>query len=284
MGAETSMNREKLWIIGGLLIVFGGSLFGLFVLSNESFYYFSGYSTYTIGFLIAGLIASIFGFLITIACLDHSKSQIKAADNTTKIRIVLIAVALLYLPLIGYLITIDYEWTVQALIIESFQPSFAFYGTFTVSSYNALFGTLLTFGIFVLPFVVNESGILNHYSGEPVTDLCAEGQSIESAEDSFTRLVAFLKRRLGRIKNYALPIGLSLALLGSCLVGLPYFLFIDGPLTYDLETEIWFIKDYKGFIRGQLMLFGLLFLLIGVILIGVYIRRARHSAGKEKLN
>jgi len=186
--------------------------------------------------------------------------------------------------LIGYLITIDYEWTVQALIIESVQPSFAFYETFTLSSYSTLFGTLLIFGIFVLPFVVNESGILNHYSGEPVTDYGEEGQTIESAEDSFTRLVAFLNRRLGRIKNYALPIGTSLAIFGSCLVGLPHFLFIDGPLTYDLETETWFIKDYKGFIRGQLMLIGLLFLVIGVILIGVYIRRRRNSADKEKLS
>jgi hypothetical protein len=274
----TTMNRENLWIIGVLLIVFGGSLFGLFMLSNEGFYYFGDLSMYTIGFLITGLIASIFGFLVTLTCLDRGK-----ADNTTKIRIVLIAMIILYLPLIGYLMTVDQEWTVRALIIESFQPSFGFYETFTLSSYSVLFGTLLAFGIFVLPFAVNEIGILNHHPSEPFTDYGAEGQTIEAAEDSFTRFVAFLKRRLGPIKNYVLPVGITLVILGCGLVGLPRFIFIDGPLTYDPEVEIWFIKDYKGFIRGKLLLFGLLFLVTGLVLIGVYIRRRRNSADKEKL-
>lgn len=265
------MNWEKLWILGVLLIVFGGSLFGLFVLSNESFY-FSGYNSYTIGFLITGIIVSVFGFLLTLACLDHSK-----ADNTTKIRIVLTAVTILYLPLIGYLMCINQEWTVRALIIEQFQLSFGFYETFTLSNYSALFGTLLAFGIFVLPFAVNELGIMNHTPDESFTDYGENGQTVESAEDSFTRFIAFLKRRLGQIRNYVLPVGLSLAVLGSCLVGLPHFLFIDGLWTYDLETETWYIKDYKGFIRGQLLLVGLLLLVIGVILIVVHIRRRRNS-------
>jgi len=276
------MNREKLWIIGVLIIVFGGFLIGLFMLSNEGFPYFSDLITYTIGFLITGLIASIFGFLFTINCLDRREKAETKADNTTKIRILLITMTILYLIPIGYLMSIDCEWTVRALIIGSL----GFYGTFTITSYSALFATLLTFGIFVLPFVINESGILDHYPDEQPADIEMEGQTFEDAEDSFDRFAAFLKRRLSpikKIKNYALPIGIPLTILGSCLVGLPHFLFIDGPWTYDPKAEIWFIKDYRGYIRGQFLLIGLLFLAVGLILVIHHIRHRRNSADKENL-
>jgi hypothetical protein len=209
---------------------------------------------------------SLFGFLFTIICLDRCEEAETKADNTTKIRIVLIAVTIIYLILIGYLMRIDYEWTVQALIIGSF----GFYGTFTITSYSALFATLLIFGIFVLPFVIKESGILDDYPDEPPDDLEEEGYTIEEAEKSFDRFAAFLKRRFGplkKIKKFTLPIGIAFTILGSCLVGLPYFFIKDGPLTYDPKTEIWFIKDYKGFLRGQLLLIGILFLVVGLILI-----------------
>ena len=274
------MNREKLWIIGVLMIVVGGFLIGLFVLSIEGFPYFSDLITYTIGFLITGLIASIFGFLFIIICLDRCEEAETKADNTTKIRIVLIAVIILYLISIGYLMSIDYEWTVRALIVGSL----GFYGTFTISSYSALFATLLTFGIFVLPFVINKSGILDDYPDGQPDDLEMEGQTFEDAEESFDRFVAFLKRRFGpikKIKNYALPIGIPLTILGSCLMGLPHFLFIDGPWTYDPKAEIWFIKDYKGFIRGQFLLIGLLFLAVGLILVIHHIRIAETQRRKK---
>ncbi len=275
------MNREKLWIIGVLLIVFGGSLFGLFVFSNENIYYYNGLSTYAIGFFITGLITSVLGFLLTLTSLDSGKSQIKT--NTTKIRIVLTVTIIIYLFLIGYLIYTDQEWTVKAFIVHSFKPSFGFYETFTWSSYSVLYGTLLIFGIFILPFVVNELGILDHQPGVPFVDYGEEGQTVESAENSVMRLIAYLKRRrLGRIKNFVLPVGFSLIILGSCLVGLPQFVFLDGPWTFDPKVEVWYIKDYKGFIRGKLMLIGVLLLVVGIILILVYIRYRRNST--KKLN
>lgn len=259
-----------------LLIIFSGSLFGLFVLSNEDMSYFNGLSIYSIGFLITGLITSVLGFLLTLASLDSSKTMTKT--NTTRMRIVFSVTTILYLFLIGYLIYTNQQWTVNALIIEAFQPSFGFYETFTWSSYSILFGTLLIFGIFILPFVVNESGILNYYPDIPFTDYGEEGQTIESAEDSVTRLAAYLKRRqLGRIKTLVLPVGLSLTILGGLLMGLPHFMFIDGPLTYDLEEEIWYIEDYKGFIRGKLLLLGVFLLVVGVVLILVHTRQNRNS-------
>ncbi len=270
------MNREKLWIIGVLIIVFGGSLFGSFVLSNEGIYYFSILSDYSIGFFITGLITSILGFLLTLASLDSDKSTIKR--NTTRIRIVFAIIIILYLFLIGYLIYTDQEWTVKAFIIHSFKPSFGFYETFTWSSYSVLFGTLIVFGVFILPFAVNELEILNHHPDVPFKDYGKEGQTVESAENSVSRLTEYLKKKgVGRIKTLVLPVGLSLTILGCCLVGLPHFLFMDGPWTFDPEVEVWYIKDYKGFLRGKLLLIGVLLLVVGIIFILVYIRHRRNS-------
>ncbi len=278
--------KEKLVIIGALMIVVGVFFIGLFMLSNERFYYFSELIPCTVGFLITGLIASFFGFLLSMIHLHGCEDSELKTDNTTKIRVVLIAVSVLYLILIGYLMTINYEWTVQPLIIElDDYPLLGFHYGFTISSYSALFATLLIWGIFVLPFVIAETGFLDDSPDEQPVDL-EEGQSIEGTEDAFDRFVAFLKRRLGpmkKIKNYTLPIAIAFAILGSCLVGLPHFLFIDDPWTLDPKTETLFIKDYKGFIRGQLLLIGILLLVIGLILIIHYIRRRRHSVDKEIL-
>ena len=278
--------KEKLWIIGALMIVVGVFFIGLFMLSNEGFYYFSELIPYTVGFLITGLIAPFFGFLLAMIHLHrYEDSEIKT-DNTTKIRVVLIAVTVLYLILIGYLMAINQEWTVRALIIESFDPSLGFHSGFTISSYNAFFATLLIWGIFVLPFLIAETGFLDDSPDKQAHNLEEEGYTIEEAEETFDRFVAFLKRRLGsmkKIKNYSLPVGITSAILGCCLVGLPHFLFIDGPWTLDPKVEIWFIQDYKGIIRGQLLLIGILLLVIGLILIIHYIRRRRHSVGKEIL-
>jgi len=204
-------------------------------------------------------------------------------ENKTKIRIALTSVTVLFLILIGYLMITDYRWTVEALIVGSF----AFFGTFTISSNTALFVTLLIFGIFVLPFVINELGILDDSTDEPLDNFDMEkGQSIEEAEEQVDRLFGFLKSRFGSIKkirNYPLPIGIMSAILGSCLMILPSFFLIDSKPIWILETEEWFVKEYYGFIRGQLLLIGILLLVIDIILIRLYIRRRRHLADKEKL-
>ena len=186
-------------------------------------------------------------------------------DSKTKKRIVLTLVSIPFLILIGYLLylsSIDYiyEWTVEALIIGSF----AFFDTFTFTKNNVLFVTLLTFGIFVLPFVIKESGILDNYTDEPPDADVEGGHTIEEAEESFDRFAGFLKSRfdpINKIKNYALPIGITLAILGGCLITLPSIFLIDSEPIFTPETEEWLLKDY-GFIRGQLLLIGVTFLII----------------------
>jgi hypothetical protein len=203
-------------------------------------------------------------------------------ESKTKIRIILASVTVLFLILIGYLMITDYRWTVEALIVGSF----AFFGTFTFTSYNALFVTLLSFGILVLPFVINELGILDDYHDEPPDSDVEKGQSIKEAEEQVDRLFGFLKSRFGSIKkirNYPLPIGILSAILGGCLMTLPSFYLTDSELIWIPETEEWFVREYYGFIRGHLLLIGILLLVIGLILIIRYIRRNSQSTIKEKL-
>ncbi|MBA7640209.1 hypothetical protein ES703_47874 [subsurface metagenome] len=201
-------------------------------------------------------------------------------DSKTKIRIALTSVTILFLILIGYFMITDYRWTVEALIIGSF----AFFGTFTISSYSALFATLLIFGIFVLPFVINELGILDNYPDEPPDADVERGYTIEKAEESFDRFSGFLKRQFGsinKIKNYTLPIEITSAILGGCLIGLAQFFLIDSQLIWNPKTETWVVEEYYGFIRGQLLLIGILLLAIGLILIIRYIRRNPQSTIKK---
>jgi hypothetical protein len=200
-------------------------------------------------------------------------------NSTTKIRIVLASVAVLFLILIGYLIYLnylDYEWTVQALIFGSF----GFFGTFTISSYSALFTTLLLFGIFILPFVINELGILDNHPDEPPDDFIETGQSVEEAEEQVDRLFGFLKGHFGSVKkigNLLLPIGITSAILGGFLITLPSIFLIDSELIFIPEAEEWFVREYYGFIRGQLLLIGILLLIIALIVIGLYIHRRPFS-------
>ncbi|TRZ53439.1 MAG: hypothetical protein D4S01_01340 [Dehalococcoidia bacterium] len=195
--------------------------------------------------------------------------------SITKLRIALIAVTALFLILIGYLLYLSYldyyyEWTVETLIVGSF----AFFGTFTFTSYNILFVTLLSFGIFVLPFVFGELGFLDDDSAEMV-----DAETIEG-EESFDRFAGFLKSRFASIKkirNYSLPIGIMSAIFGGCLMMLPSFLLIDSEPVWIPELEdnraAYFVEEYYGFIRGQLLLIGILLLVVGLILIIRYIRR-----------
>ena len=284
--------KENLWKIGALLIILGGSFLGLFMLSNEGFYVFSFLNLYAVGFLIMGFILFFFGFILTIICLDRYRESVIKQDNTNKIRAVLTAVAILCLILIRYLMSIDHEWTVKPLIIDVFESSFAFYYGFSISSNSVFFATLLLFGIFVLPFVIAETGFLDDSTDEQVHNLEEEAYTVEQSEESFDRFVAFLKRRFApimkmkkiknytlQIKNYTLPIARAFTILGSFLAVIPYFFFIDRPPEFDDITETWLIKEYNGFIRGQLLLIGLLLLIVGLTLIIYYIRRRRHSAG-----
>ena len=187
----------------------------------------------------------------------------------------------------------DSEWTIQSLIIGELagvpiEPSYAFYPEFTLSSNSLFYASLLIFGIFVLPIVIAETGFLDN-SPKQVHNLDEQGQTIVEAEEAFDRFGAFLKRRFNPTKkmrkakniknrkNYTLPLAIIFVILGSCLIGLPYFLIKDGLLTFDPEAGTSYIKDYVGVIRGQLLLLGILLLVVAIVLI---IRFRRNQTKK----
>ena len=278
------MNKENLLQIGVLLIIVGSFFISLFFLSNEEIHFMSDLIPYTAGFLITGIIASFFGFIFTIICLDQYEESGAKGGNTTKIRVVLIIVTAIFLILIGYLMYVNEEWEIKSLIIEEFDQIFAFYPTFILKSNDIMFATLATFGLFVLPFVINELGLLDDYPDEQLEDLGEEGQTIEKTEDQLDKFARFLKRQFGilkKIKNYTLPIGITLTVFGSCFIGLPYFFLIDSQIP-DPEAEEWFREVYYGLIRGQLFLIGILILVIGLILIIQYKRRRPNSEKKTE--
>ena len=148
------MNKEKLWVIGLLLVVLGVFLVSLFILSNEELRlasldtidypaellqpdkdFFSLLTPFAGSFLIGGSIVLFFGFLFTIICLNYYKETDSKPDNTIRIRFVLIIVTAIYLVLIGYLIYFDHEpWEFKAFIIEDFDQIFAFYPNFLLTS------------------------------------------------------------------------------------------------------------------------------------------------------
>ena len=92
-------------------------------------------------------------------------------NNTTKVRIVLGVATIIHLILIGYFLWMkiaqmpEFGWEIKALVIGSF----TIFEKFNLTSYNAFFITLISFGIFVLPFIIDESGILDNYPEEPTT-------------------------------------------------------------------------------------------------------------------
>ena len=137
---------------------------GLFMLSNEGFYFFEALNPYTPGFFIASLVALDFGALFALIPLFASEGK---KNNKAKIRIVLILAIVILLILLGYLLATKDEWTVEAWIIENHDEFYTIFGTFTIANYNAFFASLISLGIFVLPFAIAESGIFNNYPNEP---------------------------------------------------------------------------------------------------------------------
>jgi hypothetical protein len=274
------MNKEKLWIIGLLIFVFGIFLLSLFFLSNEESYFFSDSSHFAGGFLIAGSIVLFLGFLFTIICLNYYEGTDSKIGNTIKIRVFLTIVTTTYLVLIGYLMFFNHEpWEFKALIIEDFDQIFAFYPNFSITSYDVIFATLIVFGIFVLPFVINELGLLDSYPDKQLEDLIAEGQKSEKVKNHTDRSAVFLKRRfdtIKKIKNYILPMGVTITTLGCCFMVLPYFFFKDSPQIPDVKTGELFRETYQGLLRGQFFLMGILFLVIGIFFIRSYLRYRRH--------
>ena len=271
-----TLKKERLWIIGCLLIFIGAFLAVLFVLCNENFFFLSLLFPYSLGFFITGLITLIFGFMLTtIYGYNNEESDLKL-DNRNKTRAVLITVIIVYLILLGYLMNVNTEWNIRALIIQIFYQSYAFYPEFVVSSYQIFFVTLLLFGIFILPTIIVETGFLDDSSSKQINEENNEIPQKRELNLTSNRLVNWIKNTTDSIKKYEFTIGSTFTIFGSLLIILPYFLLLDSPLKVDPLTGLEYHEVYYGFNRGQFLLIGLFFLIVGLILFFYYIHR-RYS-------
>jgi hypothetical protein len=193
-------------------------------------------------------------------------------------RIVLASITIFFLIFIGYQLYLTaieqaYDFTVKVLVAGQFE----FFPTFTLSSYNIFFATVLIFSICVLPLVFEDAGFLDDNSEE---------SPYPQMEEQVDRLTGFLKSRFGsitKIKNYSLLIGIATAIIGGCLITLPSVFLIDEWVKRVYETgemmgqEYWYLEKYYGLVRGQLLLVGVLLLVVGVI---VAYRFYQHKMGR----
>jgi hypothetical protein len=269
--------EDNFFKIGELLIFVSAVFICLFLATNiVGLPYFVSFAG---GFAIAGFISLVFGFILTVI----SAYMLETELEITKInRNILTVVTALYIVLSAYSISTNAEWTIRPMIIENIagitiQPSYALYPEIIVTSNTIFYTALLTFGIFVLPFIFAEAGILDYQTEKKAQDY-EQGQTLEEAEKTIDRFSDSLKAKIGSkdnlknarpvkiLKTLTLPAATVFAFCGFCLVVLPHFLVKDGPLTID-PKGVEYIKDYMGVLRGQLLLVGILFLIVAILLI-----------------
>lgn len=271
---KKNLKKERPWIIGSLLIIVGAFLIVLFLLSNEKFFFLSLFFPYSLGFFITGLVTITLGFVLTII---YSYSDEELDAYRTEVRAHLITVTVIYLISIGYLMYVaNIEWEIQALIIQIFDQTYAFYSGFVVSSYQIFFPTLLLFGIFILPVIIVETGFLDDSPSKLINEKNNEISQKRELKLTLNRLVNWIRNTTDSIKKYEFTIGSTFTIFGGLLIILPYFLLLDSPLKVDPLTDLEYHEVYYGFNRGQLLLIGLFFLIVGLILLFYYIRR-RYS-------
>lgn len=272
--------KERLWIIGSLLIIIGTFLIVLFLLSNEKFFFLSLFFPYSLGFFILGITTLTLGFVIITIYAYNDEEIDPNTVNRTKIRAVLITVIVIYLISIVYLMDVNIEWEIQALIIQIFDQTYAFYPGFIVSSYQIFFETLVMFGIFILPTIIVEAGFLDDSPNKHFSEQNNGVYQKRELNITSNPLSNLTKNLTGTIKKYEFPIGLTFTIFGYLLIVLPYFFLIDSPLKLDSTTNLYYHEIYYGFSRGQFLLLGLFSLIIGLILF-FYYKHSRHSMKLE---
>ena len=231
------------------------------------------------GFLLLGFLLLIMGMIIFSKIFQRQKkhSKSKIIKLTSKRGIALASIAVLFLFLFGYFMYLnylDYEWTIDGW-------SFGRFDFFSNSIDGIFFTSLLIVYLFVLPLVIFKIKFLDNSPNEPQAIIENEPIAKEKHNSSIG-FIAFLKNGYISIKNYILPVGFILVILGGCLIVLPSRFFIDSYPDFILETKevsidviikpgYVFVEYYYGLIRGQLFLVGFSLLVFGFILIIRYI-------------
>ena len=184
--------------------------------------------------------------------------------NTSKARLVLFVAAALHLILLGYLSTIEFRREIDTLKVGSF----AVFDTITFTEYEAYFTVAFSFGILVLPFIIEKSRFLEDYPNEPPDADLEEGYTSKEAEEAVDRLFEY-------IKTHTLSTGVTLSAVGTFIL-FTLTTFLRNASTYNTRWQ----KDLTNeleFLHLPLLVIALTILAIGLALIGHHINKKRAS-------
>ncbi|MEJ2280679.1 MAG: hypothetical protein P8X97_01975 [Candidatus Bathyarchaeota archaeon] len=175
-----------------------------------------------------------------------------------------------------YLNYLDFEWMVNGW-------NFGGFNFFNNTSDGILFTSMLTSTIVFIPLFICKIGFLDNYANKSQTVIGKNNLKIKDKRSS-NRFITFLKTVLTAIKNYMLPVGFILVILGGCFMVFPSRLLIDSYPDFVLETGELFIEKYYGLIRGQLLLIGIPLLVLGLSLIIRFVLEIRKKEPKQRPN
>lgn len=249
-----------------------------YVLESNSVYF----NIRFFGFLSLGFLFSLIGILIIfpkILTKQKKYLELKKFEFDTKKGMIFILIAFLFLFLFGYLMYLnylDFEWMVNG---------WNFGGFYFFNNYadGILFTSMLTSIIVFIPLFICKIGFLDNYSDKSQTFIGKNDLKIKDKRSS-NRFITFLKTGLTAIKNYMLPVGFILVILGGCFMVFPSRLLIDSYPDFVLETGELFIEKYYGLIRGQLLLIGIPLLVLGLSFIIRFVLEIRKKEPKQRPN
>ena len=230
------------------------------------------------GFLSLGILLSLIGILIifpTIFTRQKKYLELKKFKLNTKKSMTFILIAIFFLFLFGYLTYLncqDFEWTFNGW-------NFGGFVFFNSSADSIFFMSLLIAIIVFIPLLIFKIGFLSNSADKSQTIIEENDHIFKEKQNDSSRL-EFSKSKYFVIKNYMLPIGFILLILGGCFMELPSRFLIDSYPNFLLENGNVFIEKYYGLIRGQLLLIGIPVLVFGFTLIARYVLEAKEKEPK----
>ena len=255
-----------------------------YILELNSFYF----NIRFFGFLLSGFLLSLIGVLIIFpSILPHQKNYlgIKKPQLNSKKSIIFILIAIFFLFLFGYLVYLnylDFEWTFNDWNFGGFDFFSSLEdGAYLISPDGVFFISLLLAIIAFIPLFIFKIGFLDNSSNDFKTIIEENHQNIKEKKNYSSRFIIFVKSGFIVIKNYMLPVGFILLILGGCFMVLPSRFLIDSYPDFLLETGNVFIENYYGLIRGQMLLIGIPVLILGLSLIIRYILEANRKEPKQ---
>lgn len=181
--------------------------------------------------------------------------------NTAKLRYVLATAVVLHMVLLAGLTVIRFQHDIRLSV-----AGFPVLGTIAFTNYEAYFAVTFSLSIIVVPYITVKSGFLDNYPGEPPDKDLEGGYTDEEAEEHIGRLA-------GYIKNRAIPFGISLSVLGTCML-LGIVTLLRDETVYSTSWQKQFTKTF-GHLNLPILVLALTSLVIGIAVIVHQMKRKR---------